>query len=88
VRRWNEDLAFQTLVQDIRSRMVGVAVGMLSDGMAAAATALLELVKAEDENVKLKGARAMLELGLKLTELAEFERRLRELEAKVGGNAS
>jgi hypothetical protein len=88
VRRWNEDPAFQTLVQDIRSRMVGTAVGKLSNGMSAAATALMELVESEDQHVKLKAARSVLELGVKLTELAELDRRIRVLEVRVAEKRS
>jgi hypothetical protein len=64
--------------------MVERALGRLSDGMCEAAEKLRELLGARSEAVRLGAARSLLELGVKLRESVELERRVSELEARRG----
>ena len=82
-RRWAEP-DFQRKVVALRAAMVERALGRLSDAMCEAAEQLRELLGARSEAVRLGAARSPLELGVKLRESVELERRLSELEAQRG----
>ena len=67
---------------EARREMVARTVGQLADASSAAAVTLRALLNAEADTVRLGAARAILELGTKLRESEDLERRLSELEAK------
>jgi hypothetical protein len=73
---------YRQRVAEARGEMVARALGRLADGMTAAADTLRQLLAASGDNVKLGAARALLELGVKLRESVELERRLADLEAR------
>jgi HEAT repeat protein len=52
----------------------------MADGMAEAADVLRSLLTAESESVRLGAARAMLELGVRVRDAVELDRRVCELE--------
>ena len=79
-RRLN-DPEFRARVTSLRDEMVSRAAGRLADGMAAAADVLREQLAGTDEGIRHKAAVKLIELGLKVTELAELESRVSELEA-------
>jgi hypothetical protein len=56
----------------------------MADGMAEAADVLRHLLGAESESVRLGAARSLLELGVKLRESVELERRMEEVERRLG----
>jgi hypothetical protein len=75
---------FRTRLQDIRTDMVRRAAGMLTAAAATAVNTLLSLQKESvTPSVRLGAARAVLELGIKVRELAELQLRMDELEAMV-----
>ena len=80
-RRW-ADPEFRRYVADLRYEMTERALGKLADGMAEAGQVLRALLQAERESVRLGACRAILELGVKLREAVELERRLAALEAR------
>lgn len=75
------DPAFRKKVSTLRDGMTVAALGRLGDGLALAADTLRELVKSEDEHVRLKAAVKVFELTLRLREHVELSERLRALEA-------
>ncbi|OWK35565.1 hypothetical protein [Fimbriiglobus ruber] len=77
------DPAFVLEVATIRGDMVRTAAGRLADGMAAAADVLREQLTNPDQHVRHKAAVRLLELGVRLVETAELERRLQELERRL-----
>jgi len=88
LQRWAaEDAGFDALVQALRRRMVDAALGKLSDGMTRAADVLRELLDHEDATERRLAAGKLIELGLKVKDAAELEQRVRDLEAKLGGQA-
>lgn len=74
------DHTFKARVAELRSAMVATATGRLVDGMTEAATVLRSLLDSTDEHVRHKAAVKLIELGLKVTELAELEARVNRLE--------
>jgi cell division protein FtsB len=84
VYRRLEDPDFKTRLQDVRSDMVRRAAGMLTAAAGQAVGTLLALQKESvSAAVRLGAARAVLELGIKVREVAELEARMDELEALV-----
>jgi hypothetical protein len=83
VARRLADPDFRRRVRDVQAEMVGRALAKLTDGMAAAADTLRQLLRARSESVRLGAARALLELTGKVREAAELEQRLRALEERL-----
>lgn len=84
VYRRLKDPAFQARLKQVRSDMVRRSAGLLSAATGEAVRTLLALMKeAAPPAVRLGAARAVIELGMKVRELAELEAEVRELEAKV-----
>lgn len=75
-----EDAAFKARVSALRSAMVTSAAGRLVDGMTEAAGVLRAGLTDEDANVRHKSAVKLIELGVKVAELAELEERVNQLE--------
>jgi hypothetical protein len=77
------DPGFRRQVVEARSAMVARACGRMAAGMAGAAVTLRRLLKAESDAVKLGAARALLELGYKLGEVAGIREQLDELRREL-----
>ncbi len=76
--------AFRTRLQGARSEMVQRATGMLTAAALEAVKTLLVLQQASvPAAVRLGAARAVLEIGAKLREVADLEARLAALEQQV-----
>jgi hypothetical protein len=75
-----EDTAFKAHVSELRSEMVRTAAGRLVAGMTEAAGVLRAGLTDADPHIRHKSAVKLIELGVKVTELAELERRVEELE--------
>jgi hypothetical protein len=78
--RWLAKAEFRQRVARIQQAIARRAIGRLSDGMAEAAAALRELLKDGDSAVRLRAARALLDLGPRLRDSVEVEARLVDFE--------
>ena len=63
--------------------MTRESCGRMATNMTDAADALSNLLKTDNERVKLNAARQMLALGTKLRETVEMEERMQALEEKL-----
>jgi transposase-like protein len=81
-RRLSEP-AFKDRLQALRTDMVARAAGMLTAAAGEAVRTLLQLQKEAPATVRLGAARAVLELGMKLREVADLEARMAALEARL-----
>jgi hypothetical protein len=80
------DPAFGRRLQQMRGDMVSRTSGTLTAAAGEAVRTLLELLKnTTSPSVRLGAARAVLEIGMKVREMAELEERLTELEGRLGG---
>ena len=83
------DAAFRQRLQTLRGDMVSRTAGTLTAAASEAVRTLLELMKNPTSSaVRLGAARAVLEIGMKLREMADLEARLTVLEQHLGENAS
>jgi hypothetical protein len=81
IKTWNtNDPRFGDRISELRAEMTGQALGRLTDGMTKAASTLQNLLDAKSESIRLGAARTSLELGQRLQEHVEFERRIAALE--------
>ena len=86
VYRRLKDPAFQARLKQLRTDMVRRTAGMLTAAAGEAVRTLLALQKEPaPPAVRLGAARAVLEIGFKIRELAELEADVRALEEKMEG---
>jgi hypothetical protein len=83
--RWLKLPKFQKRVAEIRNRLIGAAVGKLATVMTEAAETLAGLMKSGDEAVKLRAAKSVLEITLKIRTEMEIEERLKAVEERLAG---
>ena len=77
------DAGFNKLVRKHRRTMTDRAVGMLSEGMTQSAQVLIAALKSENERVRIKAARDVIELRLKVADLSRLQDRLADLERRL-----
>lgn len=75
--------AFRQRVAEARTNMLDRAIGQLADAATEAVATLRQLLAAEESNVRLAAARAILETGRKLRESHELAQRLDGVERMV-----
>jgi hypothetical protein len=78
-RRLN-DPAFRRRLGKVRADLFEGGMGILAAAQAAAASALVRLLKSDNESVRLGASRSVFELGAKVRESVEIEARLSALE--------
>ena len=78
------DEDFLQLVLDARHDMLQRAVGQLADAATEATATLRGLLRCNKPTVKLGAAKAILDLGPKLSESLELDGRLRAVERQIG----
>ncbi|MFY9611633.1 MAG: hypothetical protein WAU45_23845 [Blastocatellia bacterium] len=81
-RRWS-DPGFRLKVNEAWSEIVRQAVGKLGDASTHAAAVLRELLNADSESVRLSAARSILDHTVRLSEFANVEQRLSNLESAL-----
>ncbi len=85
VYRRLRDSKFKARVQEARGEMVRRSAGMLTAAAGESVRTLLALQKESiTPAVRLGAARAVLELGIKVRELADLEARIAALESQAG----
>lgn len=82
-RRLDEP-AFERQLQELRADMVKRGAGMLTAATMESIKTLLELQKSPNSgSVRLGAARSVIELGVKLREVADLEQRILALEEQL-----
>jgi hypothetical protein len=74
---------FRRLVAELRGELIARALGRLADNMTRAADALAGLLDSDDDRLRLRTARALLSLGLRLRDSVDLSERVRELEEEL-----
>jgi hypothetical protein len=72
--------AFRQRVEKARADFWDRAAGVMSKAAAEAAIVLRKLLRSEDGRLKLQAARTLLEQGVRVKDLIDFEQRLATLE--------
>ena len=77
------DARFRKQLDDRRNESFERAVAMLADGMTKAAGRLVGLVDATDEKIALAACNTVLELGMRLRQAEEIERKVEGLTGRL-----
>ena len=85
VKRRMADPDFRQFVADLRAQMIERARGRLTDNMTRAADALAGLLDDPTPAIRIRAARALLALGLRLHDAVDVNERIRNLEEQVNG---
>jgi AcrR family transcriptional regulator len=89
VYRRLQDAAFTRRLQRLRGDMVQRTAGALTAAATEAVRTLLELMKpASPHASRLGAAKAVLEIGMKVREMAELEERMTTLEEQLAAGAA
>ena len=81
--RWLTNPKFAARVEALRTETITGAMSKLGASMSSAADALTKLLDAPRAETRLKAAKAVLELGMKLKEHGEMVQRVTELEQRL-----
>jgi hypothetical protein len=71
------------LVSELRQEVLTAALGRMTDNMTRAADAIAGLLDAEDPAVRLRAARTLLTVGLRLHDAVDVADRIRDLEEEL-----
>lgn len=77
------DPAFRRLVAEFRGQLIATALGYLAENMTRAARAIADLLDSPQEHIRLRAARVMFSVGLRLRDSVDLGDRVRELEAEL-----
>jgi hypothetical protein len=83
VQRRMADPDFRRFVSDLRAQMLQRALGHLTENMTKAAGAMTGLLDSPEPAIRLRAARSMLTLGLRLHDAVDVAERIREVEAEL-----
>lgn len=85
VNRRMADPDFRKFVADLRGEMLAAALGRLTDNMTRAADALAGLLDDPNPAIRIRAARSLLTLGLRLHDTVDVTERVRKLEEQANG---
>ena len=71
---------FRRLIAEFRDQFMSQALGRLADNMTRAADSFVTVLNSENEALRLRAARGMLSLGLRLRDSMELTERIRQIE--------
>lgn len=83
VQRFLAKPAFHRLVTRLRSQMLEAALGRMADNMTRAANTFADLLDAPEAHIRLRAARALMSLGLRLRDSVELTDRLHAVEDEL-----
>ena len=69
--------------QRCKAQLINEAIGVLTAANVQAARSLRKLLHSRDEMVRLRACRVVLESGMRLRQVGEFEQRLAEFESRI-----
>jgi hypothetical protein len=81
---WVKKPEIEAFIREVRNEFFDRALGRLSLGSSDASRALRDLLKSDDESVRLRAAGMILDKVLALRSASETERRLSALEKQAG----
>jgi hypothetical protein len=83
VQRRMTDPEFRQLVAELRREMLTSALGRVSHNMTRAADTVAALLDAQEPHIRLRAARALMTMGLKLHDSVELSERIDALEEEL-----
>jgi hypothetical protein len=84
VYRKLENPAFARQVAEFRDRLIGTALGRVADAMTRGADVLAQMLDSPQDHIRIRAARALISLGLRLRDSVDLTARMREVEHELG----
>ena len=83
VKRRLADPDFRRQVADLRAEMVSDALGYMSDNLTRAARSVTGLLDAPEPHIRLRAARILLSLTLRVRDAVDVDARIHDLEEEL-----
>ena len=83
VYRKLEDPNFARQVCEFRDKLIAVALGRIADNLTRAADALVGLLDAPESHIRIRAARALFSMGIRLRDSLDLSARMRAVEAEL-----
>jgi hypothetical protein len=83
VYRKLEDPDFVRQVCEFRDKLIGVALGRIADNLTRAADTLTGLLDAPEPYIRIRAARALFSMGMRLRDSMDVTARVRAVEAEL-----
>jgi AcrR family transcriptional regulator len=83
VYRKLEDPDFFRLVCDFRDKLIAAALGRVADSLTRAADALTGLLDAPEPHIRIRAARALFSMAIRLRDSMDLTARVRAVEAEL-----
>ena len=78
-----ENPAFARQVAEFRDRLIGTALGRIADAMTRGADVLAQMLESPQDHIRIRAARALISLGLRLRDSVDLTARMREVESEL-----
>jgi AcrR family transcriptional regulator len=83
VYRKLENPDFARLVCEFRDKLIAVALGRIADSLTRAADALAALLDAPEPHIRIRAARSLFSMGIRLRDSVDLTARMRMVEAEL-----
>jgi len=74
---------FARLVWEFRDKLIAVALGRIADNLTRAADALAGLLDSPEPHIRIRAARALFSMGVRLRDSIDMTARMRAFEAEL-----
>jgi hypothetical protein len=78
-----ENPEFRRLVAEYRDRLIATALGRIAENMTRGADVLAQMLDAPEPHIRIRAARALFSLGMKLRDSVDLTMRMREVELEL-----
>jgi transposase-like protein len=79
-----ENPAFARRVAEFRDQLIQTALGRVADAMTRGADVLAQMLDSPQDHIRIRAARALISLGLRLRDSVDLTARMREVEHELG----
>jgi hypothetical protein len=83
VYRKLEEPDFARLVCEFRDKLIAVALGRIADNLTRAADALAGLLDSSEPHIRIRAARALFSMGVRLRDSLDLTARMRAVETEL-----
>jgi hypothetical protein len=83
VYRKLENPNFRRLVAEYRDRLIATALGRIADNLTRGADVLAQMLDSPEPHIRIRAARALFSLGIKLRDSVDLTMRMREVELEL-----
>jgi len=83
VYRKLENPEFRRMVADYRDQLICTALGRITDNLTRGADVLTQMLDSPKDHIRIRAARILFSLGIKLRDSVELASRMREVELEL-----